>query len=1136
MYGGVSLAIYMNGIAQELLRMVRATATKGKTNKPLVSYRDLDPVERAYRKIAYCRDRRLEVNLERRLLEQNAPLPRTFTIDIISGTSAGGINGIFLAKALANGQKMDVLKNLWITEGDVGLLINDRKSVRGTGLDPQREPQSLFNSRRMYQKLLAAFESMENAGTVGDRPDEESGDQPFVSNMDLFVTATDILGLTLPIRLSDSTVYEREHRTVFRFSFSRGDRYKRPWNDFRKDNNPMLAFAARCTSSFPFAFEPMRLCDIDEVLKSMRYSKQQFADSRVWKRFFRGYPETPPPGTVSYRDRPFGDGGYLDNKPFTYAIETINERHSIYPFERKLLYIEPAPEHPEREKEKAEKPDAIENSFDALLRLPRKETIRTDIEKILERNRLSDRIERIIRDIEQDKCRALDRLHAAKVSRDEPLWSKPGLNDSEWGELDLSDLVNRKGTGYVAYFRLEIAAVTDDFGRLLARVAGFREDSEYFLVFRNLVRAWRESAYAEYRESGLNQGPGKPTLTAFLHSFDLTFPLRRLKYLRRQIDRLCQMEDERLLEEVDLLLERIREKGKQEEGAEKVALESIDLFRVALVDMKKTVNECLERLMQSGRLLRSRFRPPDEETVSAFREPREFLPPSPLYGLVSELLDQLALSPEILGAQGGAEERSDFDGSPGLHAGSCEGKGSSSPDQEAVFRPVLDYFFGKGDACSRKAFLRAGGDESDSEVKAQNFLAGHAEISRTFDKIGLEVKKVLLNAIDNSDRVCRKEFGMDEEHSGDPVPLKVSRLILKSFYMTYSDVDRIVFPLLYGSGMDEPGQVDVFRISPEDATALVDERRRRLRKLAGTSLGNFGGFMEKRWRQNDIMWGQLDGAERIIRALMPDRESARQFIGEAQAAIVQETIHSMGRKEAFDLLVEPFMRPQDGKPDPDSVTDFVAALKDRAGDVVRTGHDREYEFRFLNDRELRDHYLRRFRTNSELEPESALKNAARATTVTGKILSGISENYEMAGRRYVSLLTRGGTFLTWLVEAAVPRSMWRLIVFHWLKLLYLLEAVLMAGSYLLVSKEMQRFTLTAFMFTVSTHVVIAWLNSLMLFRKRWGYLIRGFAVMLVTLLLVSGAVFIYLATEGKMTLKVLSTVLEASLSMKIRQP
>ena len=35
MYGGVSLAIYINGIAQELLRLVRATAKKTHTRPKL---------------------------------------------------------------------------------------------------------------------------------------------------------------------------------------------------------------------------------------------------------------------------------------------------------------------------------------------------------------------------------------------------------------------------------------------------------------------------------------------------------------------------------------------------------------------------------------------------------------------------------------------------------------------------------------------------------------------------------------------------------------------------------------------------------------------------------------------------------------------------------------------------------------------------------------------------------------------------------------------------------------------------------------------------------------------------------------------------------------------------------------------
>jgi hypothetical protein len=54
MYGGVSLAIYMNGIAEEMLRMVRATATRDAEHNPLIPYDELDAVEQVYRKIACC--------------------------------------------------------------------------------------------------------------------------------------------------------------------------------------------------------------------------------------------------------------------------------------------------------------------------------------------------------------------------------------------------------------------------------------------------------------------------------------------------------------------------------------------------------------------------------------------------------------------------------------------------------------------------------------------------------------------------------------------------------------------------------------------------------------------------------------------------------------------------------------------------------------------------------------------------------------------------------------------------------------------------------------------------------------------------------------------------------------------------
>ena len=39
-----------------------------------------------------------------------------FVVDILSGSSAGGINGIFLAKALAHGEPVDALKRFGSTK------------------------------------------------------------------------------------------------------------------------------------------------------------------------------------------------------------------------------------------------------------------------------------------------------------------------------------------------------------------------------------------------------------------------------------------------------------------------------------------------------------------------------------------------------------------------------------------------------------------------------------------------------------------------------------------------------------------------------------------------------------------------------------------------------------------------------------------------------------------------------------------------------------------------------------------------------------------------------------------------------------------------------------------------------------
>src|SRR5262245_629696 len=115
MYGGVSLAIYMNGVAQELLHLVRATAPERPvhTMKDALAKEDSDERRLEVRALL-CDDERSPQGVRssekvyRKLgkllslagVDERAgggPAIRTrFVVDVISGTSAGGINGIFL--------------------------------------------------------------------------------------------------------------------------------------------------------------------------------------------------------------------------------------------------------------------------------------------------------------------------------------------------------------------------------------------------------------------------------------------------------------------------------------------------------------------------------------------------------------------------------------------------------------------------------------------------------------------------------------------------------------------------------------------------------------------------------------------------------------------------------------------------------------------------------------------------------------------------------------------------------------------------------------------------------------------------------------------------------------------------------
>ncbi len=44
-------------------------------------------------------------------------------VDVIAGTSAGGINRIYLAKSLTHNRSQDLLRDLWFERGDMKQLV-----------------------------------------------------------------------------------------------------------------------------------------------------------------------------------------------------------------------------------------------------------------------------------------------------------------------------------------------------------------------------------------------------------------------------------------------------------------------------------------------------------------------------------------------------------------------------------------------------------------------------------------------------------------------------------------------------------------------------------------------------------------------------------------------------------------------------------------------------------------------------------------------------------------------------------------------------------------------------------------------------------------------------------------------------
>ena len=159
------------------------------------------------------------------------------------------------------------LARLWVDNGDIAALLNDADAYKALGGLPRERPtESLLSGSYMLFHLLDAL-----GGVSATNP--KPAPSPYADQIDLWVTSTDLSGRPEEIGLSDQGPLEQErevnHRARFHFVYDAGGDGE-PINMFGREYDPLLAFVARATSSFPGAFRPVQLRDVNAVAAKLR--------------------------------------------------------------------------------------------------------------------------------------------------------------------------------------------------------------------------------------------------------------------------------------------------------------------------------------------------------------------------------------------------------------------------------------------------------------------------------------------------------------------------------------------------------------------------------------------------------------------------------------------------------------------------------------------------------------------------------------------------------------------------------------------------------------------------------------------------------------------------------------------------
>jgi patatin-related protein len=555
-FGGISLAVYMHGITKEVLKLVRASA----------ALHDID--DRDARPRAHFFDRAdpndPEYDTEDVYFDLLREIGRTVelrvVVDIVAGASAGGINGAMLARALCHNLSINALRDMWLKNADVTVLLAPEAKAGAwskvflqpiiwiasrygmvTGDKEVVKNLSLFVRSRWFKPPLDGHVMdalmYDAAVAMGVPKSPQASLLPSGHALDLFVTLTDYHGYYEQVAIHDPPViHEVEHFQLLHFAYRRRLTGEVD-SDLDLSNLPGLAFAARATSSFPGAFPPARIIDMDALVaaRGATWPKRETFIANNFRHHRRAGVD---PATAS-----FIDGSVLNDRPFREAIEAIHGRSAFRQVDRRLVYIDPAP------RPMIETNDDIPNFFSTLWGaasdIPRAQPFADELSVVAAFNEQ-------VRQAAVIVARTRPRVSALVTTTIPTPLDRPVVKEElrEWREQVNMHVVRAAGFASEGYVRLKLASARAFITRLLVTVCDVPDKSPLAHAIAAVVEAWATRRGFDYDPSAWEnplpesaKSQPVPRFAEFLQAFDVKYRERRLNFVIEGQNRLYELLD-----------------------------------------------------------------------------------------------------------------------------------------------------------------------------------------------------------------------------------------------------------------------------------------------------------------------------------------------------------------------------------------------------------------------------------------------------------------------------------------------------------------------------------------------------------------------------------------------------------------